>query len=323
MNHIRSKSEREVLRHACFLGLAGLSAIVFRRALWTVIGSSLDVDKYSHILLVAPVSAALLYLARKKVLAQVSYSKAGGFALLLLLVAFAYASTQSDTFSESGYLSLSFLFFVSWCLAAFVCCYGVAAFRAAPFPLLFSLLMVPLPDGVLERIIAALQNGSADATCLLLQAAHIPYVRNGVVLDLPKVSIYIAEECSGIRSSMVLLLSTLVLGHLYLKHGWTQALLALAAFPLTLARNGLRIFVLSTLGMYVDPSFLSGRLHRDGGFIFFAIAFAGILLLIWLFQKLGLDPGTAPPRPPPATVRMKPAAVEEASAPVPATVYKG
>ena len=323
MNPIRSKSDREVLRHACFLGLAGLSAIVFRRALWTVIGSSLDVDKYSHILLVAPVSAALLYLARKKVLAQVSYSKAGGFVLLLLLAAFAYASTQSDAFSESGYLSLSFLFFVSWCLAAFVCCYGVAAFRAAPFPLLFSLLMVPLPDGVLERIIAALQNGSADATCLLLQAAHIPYVRNGVVLDLPKVSIYIAEECSGIRSSMVLLLSTLVLGHLYLKRGWTQALLALAAFPLTLARNGLRIFVLSTLGMYVDPSFLSGRLHRDGGFIFFAIAFAGILLLIWLFQKLGLDPGTAPLGLPPATVRVKPAAAEEASVPVPETVYKG
>jgi exosortase len=322
VNHVRSKSDREVLRHACFLGLAVLSAIVFRRALWTVLGSSLDVDKYSHILLVAPVSAALLYPARKKVLAQASYSKVGGFLLLLLLAAFAYASTQSGAFSESGYLSLSFLFFVAWCLAAFVCCYGVAAFRAAPFPLLFSLLMVPLPDWVLERTIAALQNGSADATCLLLQLAHIPYVRNGVVLDLPKVSIYIAEECSGIRSSMVLLLSTLVLGHLYLKQGWTQALLVLAAFPLTVARNGLRIFVLSTLGMYVDPSFLSGRLHRDGGFIFFAMAFAGILMLIWLFQKLGLDPGTAPPPPAPATVRVKPGAVEDVSEPVPEIVYK-
>jgi exosortase len=323
VNRIRSKTNGDISRHACFIGLAVLSAIVFRRALWTVVGSSLDLDKYSHILLVAPVSAALLYLARKKVLARVSYSKAGGFALLLLVAGFAYASTQSGAFSESGYLSLSFLFFVSWCLAAFVCCYGVQAFRAAPFPLLFLLLMVPLPDSVLERTIAALQNGSADATCLLLQAAHIPYVRNGVVLDLPKVSIYIAEECSGIRSSMVLLLSTLVLGHLYLKRGWTQALLALAAFPLTLARNGLRIFVLSTLGMYVDPSFLSGRLHRDGGFIFFAIAFAGILLLIWLFQKLGLDPGTAPLRPPPASVRAQPAAVEAASEPIPEIVYKG
>jgi hypothetical protein len=75
--------------------------------------------------------------------------------------------------------------------------------------------------------------------------------------------------------------------------------------------------------MYVDPSFLSGRLHRDGGFIFFAIAFAGILLLIWLFQKLGLDPGIAPIGLPLATVPVKPAAVEEASAPVPETVYKG
>jgi exosortase len=316
VTQIASKSKRAAVRHACFLGLAVFSAMVFRRALWTVIGSSLEVDQYSHILLVVPVSATLLFLSRKQVLAKVSYSKAGGTALLLLMAGLGYASAHSGGLSASGYLSLSLLFFVCWCLAAFVLCYGMSAFRAAPFPLLFLLLMVPLPDSALQRTVVALQNGSADATCVLLRAANIPYVRNGTVLELPKISIYIAAECSGIRSSMVLLLSSLVLGHLSLKSGWTQILLTALVFPLTLARNGLRIFVLSTLGMYVDPSFLSGRLHHEGGFIFFGMAFLGILLLIWLFQKLGLDPGTAPPRAP------RPAIVKGVSHPAPEIVYR-
>ena len=116
--------------------------------------------------------------------------------------------------------------------------------------------------------------------------AHVPFVRHGVVLQLPRIDIYVAEECSGIRSSLVLILSSLVLGHLYLKSFWSKTLLMLAVVPMTIAKNGLRIFVLSTLGIYVNPSFLSGRLHHQGGFIFFGLAFAGLVVFIWFFQKL-------------------------------------
>jgi exosortase/archaeosortase family protein len=55
--------------------------------------------------------------------------------------------------------------------------------------------------------------------------------------------------------------------------------------PVTIARNGLRIFVLTTLGMYVDPSFLTGRLHHNGGIVFFVLAFIILWGMIWLLQK--------------------------------------
>ncbi len=283
------------LRHACFLGLLALFAGVFHHALWTVVGSSLSVDKYSHILLVAPVSAILLYQNRGRVLAEVAYSKAGALLLLLTAGVLGLASGQASALSESGYLSLSILLLVCCSLAAFLLCYGAAAFRAGLFPLLFLILLVPLPDAILERCIAVLQNGSAAAACGLFRLAHIPYARHGVVLELPRINIYVAEECSGIRSSLVLFLSSLVLGHLFLKSGWSQAVLTLAVLPVTIAKNGLRIFVLSTLGMYVNPSFLSGRLHHQGGFIFFGLAFGSLLLLIWLLQKLGIEQQEIPP----------------------------
>jgi exosortase len=294
-------------RNACFLGLLLVSVGIFHRALAFVLRSAISVDQYSHILLVIPVSVALLYLGRRRILANVTYWAPAGVLYLALVGGFAYVAGHSSAVSPSGYLSLSILFFAACCVTAFIFCYGTQAFRRGMFPLLFWLLMVPLPDSALSLVIAMLQNGSAVATCMLYRTAHIPYVRHGVVLVLPKLDIYIAEECSGIRSSMVLLLCGLVLGHLYLKSFWTKTLLALAVLPLSVAKNGLRIFVLSTLGMYVDPSFLSGRLHHQGGFIFFGLAFAALFLLIWLFRKLGIDPGTEDLAPP-----GRPAVVPEA-----------
>ncbi len=293
------EASQQVARHILFLGLLAVFALVFHRALWTVIGSSLRVDKYSHILLVAPVSALLLYQNRRRVFAEVSYARTGAALLVLIGCALAFSATQASGFSHNDWISWSFSLFVCSGLSAFLLCYGGKAFRAGLFPLLFLILLVPLPDAILERCIAGLQNGSAAAASDLFRWFHIPFVRHGVVLQLPRIDIYVAEECSGIRSSLVLVLSSLVLGHLYLKSFWSKVLLVIAVIPMTIAKNGLRIFVLSTLGIYVNPSFLSGRLHHQGGFIFFGLAFAALVVLLWFFQKVEALRKNMPTRPGP------------------------
>jgi exosortase/archaeosortase family protein len=55
--------------------------------------------------------------------------------------------------------------------------------------------------------------------------------------------------------------------------------------PLTIIKNAFRIFTLSTLGMYVNPSFLSGRLHHQGGIVFFAVSFMALWIMVWGLQK--------------------------------------
>ena len=293
-------------RHLLFALLVLLAIAVFHHPLAVLIGSSLAVDQYSHVLLVLPVSLALLYSARSRILADAAFSAAGGILLLLLVAVFLLTRHYSAGLSPNDSLSLSLFFFVSLCLAAFVLCYGRGAFRAACFPLLFLFLMVPLPDAVLAQSIAFLQHGSAEATALLFQFSNVPFTRNGVVLLLPKATIEIAQECSGIRSSLVLLITSLILGHLFLRSGWTKAALALAVVPLTIAKNGLRIFVLSILGMYADPSFLSGSLHRKGGILFFALSFACLLVFIRLLQKLERRPEDAETKSVPAGATLLP-----------------
>ena len=132
----------------------------------------------------------------------------------------------------------------------FLLCYGFAAFRKAAFPLLFLLLMVPLPEVILDRTIHALQEGSTEIAYLLFQAVGTPVLRNGFLLSVPGVTIEVAKECSSIRSSVALFITCLLAAHLYLRTGWKMFLLVLLSLPLSIIKNGIRITTLTLLSIF-------------------------------------------------------------------------
>ena len=71
----------------------------------------------------------------------------------------------------------------------------------------------------------------------------------------------------------------LLLSHFYLRSLGTKILPVLAVVPLAIAKNAIRIFALSMLGMHVDSGFLYGNLHRNGGIVFFVLALLGMVCL--------------------------------------------
>src|SRR5207244_11592806 len=103
---------------------------------------------------------------------------------------------------------------------------------------------------------------------------------------LPGVTIEVAKECSGIRSSLALLVTSLLAGHLFLRSGWRKSVLVLAILPLLVVKNGIRIVTLSLLSIYVDPGFLTGSLHHEGGIIFFLLALILLAPVLWFLQRL-------------------------------------
>ena len=64
-----------------------------------------------------------------------------------------------------------------------------------------------------------------------------------------------------------------------------KRLLTLAALPLLILKNGVRIVTLTLLSAYVDPGFLTGDLHRRGGVLFFLLTLAILLVIVRLLQK--------------------------------------
>jgi exosortase len=269
------------------------SICIFWRSLVFLLSTAISNDEYSHTLLILPLAVALLYSERLKVFQRTEYSFPAGLLLLLLVLTSVWCVRHPLSLSPNDTLSLSIAFFASWLVLTFVFCFGTKASRAAAFPLLFLFLMVPIPDVVLERIIWLLQKCSTDATFLLMKVTNIPVTKREFILSLPGIDIEVARECSSIRSSLLLLVVALVLAHLFLRRGWRQLVLVLLVFLISIAKNSVRIFTISMLGVYVDPSFFTGNLHRHGGILFFMLAVATIILIVWWLHKSEKETGNS------------------------------
>src|ERR1700728_184628 len=273
-------------RHACFVAFVLISGLVFYKTLTTLVQYSLHDQSTSHVILIPFVSFFLLYLDRGTILANTSSSRGLGIGLAAAgLLLFLVASRGPIPREGNWSLSAQVLSLVLIWVAGFIFFYGSAAFRAGSFPLLFLLLMVPLPDPILNWIIYELQEGSTQIAYLIFQATGTPVLRHGFQLSLPTVTIEVAEECSSIRSSVALLITCLLAAHLYLRTGWKKWGLVLLTLPLSLIKNGIRIATLTLLSIYVNPDFLTGKLHHQGGVVFFILALLMLLPVFLWFER--------------------------------------
>ena len=265
-------------RHAGFVTFVVLSGLIFYNTMTALVKYSLQDESSSHIILIPLISFFLLYIERQTVFSITRASIATGIGLALGGLILDWLAGRSPFPQDGNWpLSLETLALVLVWIGGFVLFYGFVASRAATFPLLFLLLMVPLPAVILDWIIRALQEGSTDGAYLIFQAVGTPVSRNGFLLSLPGVTIEVAKECSSIRSSIALLITCLLAAHMYLRSAWKIAVLLVLGLLLSVVKNAIRIATLTLLSIYVDPSFLTGRLHHEGGFVFFFLA----LLLLW------------------------------------------
>lgn len=238
----------------------------------------------SHLILIPLVTLALVYQSRDSIFSSVRFEWRAGLGVICLglgLLVAAKMHQSSGGHNDSLTLMIAMLA-VLW-VGGFLLFYGPESFRAALFPLLFLGFMIPIPKTLLDGAILFLKTGSTETVADLFTLTGTPHYREGFVFSLPNVVIEVADECSGIRSSIALLLTSLLAGHMFLKSGWKKILLVIAILPIAIVKNGIRIVSLSLLATYVDPEFLTGQLHHEGGIVFFLLA---LVMLAPLFVLL-------------------------------------
>jgi exosortase len=263
--------------------LCAVSLIAWMRPLLATFTLAAIDDRYTHILLIIPVALALIVQRWR----ERSYNPqfwAGGAGLLLLSIFLAVIGWRSGGSSEIR-LALEMTGLVVWWIGSFLLCFGRSALASFRFPLFFLFAAVPIPSILLDQIVAGLQQASILAAQFLFLVFRVPVLRDGTMLTIPGVDIDVTPECSSIRSSLMLLVTTMVLAQLLLNKTWRQLLAVAIAIPRSVAKNGLRIFVIGMLGSRVDPAYLTGNLHRHGGIVFFLIALAAIFLLLWFLRR--------------------------------------
>jgi exosortase len=276
-----------LVRHQLGLVLVWVvSLIVWWKPLVDTFALSWHDDEYTHVFLILPISAALIFLERRPLRAMVTMDIRTGAAFFVVAGLIACSTFGWPiSLTSDVQLAVRMLALVLCWIGAFMLCFGLQASRSVLFPLCFLFGLVPLPRVVLTRLVALLQQGSARSAHELFTAFNVPVAQTGVLLTIPGLTLQVAQECSSIRSSSMLLVTSMVLAQLLLRSPWRKALVIILAVPLSVAKNGLRIFTIAMLGTRVDPGYLTGRLHHQGGIVFFAIILVAVFALIWILRK--------------------------------------
>jgi exosortase len=284
-------------RDVLFLAFTAAFALVFldlwREFFSFLLGSGL----YNYMVLIPGVSAYLLISDRRRLRAAARSAVPLGAALAAAgALGLAAAQAQGAWPAPDDRFSLVGVSLLLIWVGGFAAMYGPRALRAAIFPLLFLLFMVPVPGGALEGVIRFLQVGSTEAAHALFALSGVPVLREGFVFHLPGQSIEVAPECSGIRSGISLVVTSVLAGHLFLRTLGGKLAMAVATLPVTMFKNGVRIVSLSLLGVYVDPRILQSELHRSGGIPFFVVALLMMVPVWWGLRTLekrlgGKEPG--------------------------------
>ena len=153
-------------------------------------------------------------------------------------------------------------------------------------PSLLLFLSVPLPVVVLSSLAFPLQLKASQFGAALLAWRDVPVEVAGNVIHLPGQTLFVTEACSGLRSLTALLALGLLIGGLWLRSTWGRVLIVLAAVPVAMFLNGIRIFLTGFLVYFVSPSLGEGVMHYSEGWGIFVIAFAVLGALAFAIARL-------------------------------------
>ena len=261
-------------------------SLCFSVPLIRLVQFALHNETYSFTLLVPFISGYLAWLDKDRLAANGARLSIGWTALLFVLgigvLGWYGQMLQSGApvalQDALSMLMLSFVAIIGGCACLFL---GRPAIGLLAFPLAFLIFLAPFPLFVESALDTMLQHGSSVVAQWFLELTGMPVLRDGTYFRLPGFSMQVAPECSGLRSTLALFITSLVAGQLLLRGPMKRATLAIVVLPIALLRNGFRVFVIGELCVRIGPHMIDSWIHRHGGPVFFILSLVPFSLILY------------------------------------------
>ncbi|MES2439838.1 MAG: exosortase/archaeosortase family protein [Verrucomicrobiota bacterium] len=243
-------------------------------------------DLHSHVILIPAVTIYLLVTGQKELVWDSRPSLLAGMALIFFSgMAFGWCRMSNPPLSAVDLIVLKMSSFVVFLWGIGLLFLGWHWMRSALFPMGFLLFMIPLPDLAVEHLEQFLMVMSACLSEWVFSIGGIPVFRNGQVLELPGTVLEVAKECSGIRSTWVLFITSVLASYMFLPTIPRRFALVAAVIPLGILRNAIRIYVIGWLCVHYGPEMIDSWIHHKGGPVFFAASLLPLFLMAWWLRK--------------------------------------
>jgi exosortase len=226
----------------------------------------------AHGLLIVPVVGYFAYQELKPLAHLPARGSAWGLAILVP----ALALHALDAAMHSQLLSAVALWLALPGLSLLLL--GVPRTKALLFPLAFLAFALPIPLAFTEQIHWNLRLMVTEVTGTVVPWFGIPVFVEGTTIHLPKGPLEIADACSGF-STLYAAAAVACLTAYSAQRVGRRILVLLAAAPIAIAANLLRVILLTLLVVWYGKEVLETVIHPLSGMATFAIA---LPVIFWL-----------------------------------------
>jgi exosortase len=267
---------RRNVRARILLGLVGVQLVVLYAPTiaWLVERWTISVWHNAHGFLIPPLVAYLVYRELKAFRHHPAAASAWGFAVLLP----ALSLQALDAGMHTQLLAAVSLVLALPGLALLFL--GRERTKAILFPLAFLSLMLPIPLALTERIHLYLREIATVTTAWLLPWLGVSVYYEDTTLHMSNTSLLVGDACSGF-STLYAAVAMAALTAYWCPTPWRRAAVLLAAVPLAIAANVIRVTLLAFLTSWRGSDILSTAIHPLSGVLTFALA---LPVIFWLSQ---------------------------------------
>ena len=236
-------------------------------------------DNYAHGVFIFPISIALIWLQRRRILEAKQAPTAWG---LLVLTAGLLMELLGHILGSNG---LAMASLVPTLAGAVLILHGREGWRLTSFPICFLVFTARMPASLFDPMSHAIQRASSIGAAAVMICLGYPIMRSGNVIQIPGMTLEVADACSGFKKLIALVAFALLYGYLFRADLWKRVVLVISAVPIAAVANIVRVSLLiGVAAAWGDRGFR--LVHDSAELLVLVISF---FLFVGLGKRLGCD----------------------------------
>lgn len=262
----------------------GLVAILFSILYFSIIEQLVNIwwsrDDFSHGFLIIPISVYLIWVKRSRLRGLTREPSILLGSIMILLAAGLLVISKAGYIITPGGISL-----ISMLSGLILLLLGKKYLVSMAFPIGYLLFMVPFLDEVNNKLQWHFQIMTAKMSVGILQTLHFPVLLDRQYIILPKITLEVADVCSGMAYLTSIIALGLPLGYLYLNRLWARIALLASALVIGIMANWIRVALIGAWAHY-NASVLHGPFHIFQGLFVSWVGFAALFIGTWVLSRI-------------------------------------
>ncbi|MBI4698892.1 MAG: exosortase/archaeosortase family protein [Nitrospirae bacterium] len=259
--------------------IAVLLGAVYYPELYSMVMVWAGKKEYSHGFLIPLISSYIIWTKREEFRNTIVTPEGKGFAVLMAGV---FLYVIGNAAFEYFIRQVSFIITIIGLIYFLL---GKEMLKRLIFPVSYLFFMIPVPYIVMNNIAISLRLVDATVTFKVLHFFGMPIFQSGATLELPNMTLIVADLCTGILSIVAIISLSVFYAYITQRTIISRLALILLSIPIAVISNMFRLIITVTMAYFIGERALSSAIHEFHGTANFLLTVALLVLAGKLIKK--------------------------------------